>query len=207
MIQTFLNGLQLPVNPLEGLSFSVNGANQKYEIAAIGDVTHIGNRGLISFSIDSIFTDKQYPWLAVSNPLSAAQYIEYIYDLMAKKQPIRFIVTGIGNGADINMLCSIESFKHKQQHGEMDEYYYSLGLQEYREYGAKKVSVNASGKLSQQSSTRMEQSQKQASYTVREGDTLWTIAKQLYGDGAKWESIAKANPNKAITAGEILSIP
>jgi nucleoid-associated protein YgaU len=31
-------------------------------------------------------------------------------------------------------------------------------------------------------------------YTVRKGDTLWSIAKQQYGDGQRWKDILDANP-------------
>ena len=32
------------------------------------------------------------------------------------------------------------------------------------------------------------------SYTVRRGDTLWSIAKQHYNDGQRWKEIVAANP-------------
>lgn len=47
-------------------------------------------------------------------------------------------------------------------------------------------------------------------YTVKKGDTLWTIATKYYGSGAKYTKIAEANklknPNK-ITVGQKLTIP
>ena len=33
----------------------------------------------------------------------------------------------------------------------------------------------------------------QVYYTIKEGDTLWSIAKKHYGNGAKWELILEAN--------------
>jgi nucleoid-associated protein YgaU len=50
-------------------------------------------------------------------------------------------------------------------------------------------------------------------YTTREGDTLWSIAQHVYGDGAQWRRIYNANvgtiganPNY-IQAGWTLTIP
>lgn len=48
-------------------------------------------------------------------------------------------------------------------------------------------------------------------YTVAAGDAgLWAIAKKVYGDGSKWELIAKANPGirpEALRVGQKLNIP
>ncbi len=42
----------------------------------------------------------------------------------------------------------------------------------------------------------------QKNYTVKKGDTLWNIAKQVYGDGAKWRKVLNANPKVLATAGD-----
>ena len=48
------------------------------------------------------------------------------------------------------------------------------------------------------------------SYTVKEGDTLWAISKQVYGTGLSWSKIAEENKvgdaNK-LEAGQTLKIP
>ena len=49
-------------------------------------------------------------------------------------------------------------------------------------------------------------------YEVQKGDSLWKIAKHVYGDGNKWKAIAEANaelipdPDK-IKPGQVLVIP
>lgn len=50
------------------------------------------------------------------------------------------------------------------------------------------------------------------SYTVKTGDNLKKIAKQVYGDSSQWESIYEANKAtiknpKLIYAGQVLTIP
>jgi 5'-nucleotidase len=47
-------------------------------------------------------------------------------------------------------------------------------------------------------------------YTIQEGDTLYSIAKQFYGDGQKWTKIDDANPDvdpKHMPVGEEIAIP
>ncbi len=49
-----------------------------------------------------------------------------------------------------------------------------------------------------------------ASYTVQRGDTLWSIARKLYGNGQKWQQLAAANGinnPKSLREGQTLVIP
>jgi 5'-nucleotidase len=49
-----------------------------------------------------------------------------------------------------------------------------------------------------------------SSYTVKKGDTLFTIAKTAYGNGNLWQRIAQANPGLSPTtlkAGKTIVIP
>lgn len=67
-----------------------------------------------------------------------------------------------------------------------------------------------------QTQTPSQPSQQQATpgstYTVKSGDNLWNIAKEAFGDGARWREIAEANPgaigeNGLIHPGAELKIP
>jgi 5'-nucleotidase len=49
-----------------------------------------------------------------------------------------------------------------------------------------------------------------SSYTVKKGDTLFSIAKNAYGNGNQWQRIAQANPGLSPTtlkAGKTIVIP
>lgn len=202
MIKTFINGEQLPVNPLEDLTFSTSVDSKTYDIVSIGEVTKIGNRKLIDVDIKSIFTNKGYSFTVVENPKLAIDYVNMIYKLLNDKKPVRFVVTG--DKTDINMLCSITSFKHTQKFGEEGEYYYTLELKEYREYKAKKVVIQkpapqakaAAKPVAQPVPQRPADPPQVRTHTVRSGDTLWGIAKKYYGNGSKYTTIYNANKDK-----------
>ena len=47
-------------------------------------------------------------------------------------------------------------------------------------------------------------------YTVKKGDSLWTIAVAKYGNGSKWKAIAAANPKidpNHVRAGQTIVLP
>jgi 5'-nucleotidase len=50
----------------------------------------------------------------------------------------------------------------------------------------------------------------EGTHTIVAGDTLWAIAKEVYGAGSKWKTIADANPGvnaNDLTIGSTLKIP
>jgi 5'-nucleotidase len=47
-------------------------------------------------------------------------------------------------------------------------------------------------------------------YTVKRGDTLYSIARKSYGDGKQWQKIAAANPGlrpESLKVGQTIQIP
>jgi 5'-nucleotidase / UDP-sugar diphosphatase len=47
-------------------------------------------------------------------------------------------------------------------------------------------------------------------YTVKKGESLWSIAEERYGDGNKWKRIAAANPKlnpDRVQAGQTIVLP
>jgi len=207
MIKTYVGGILLPVNPLEEVTFSQPNNSQQFEIVAIGDVTTIGNRKLISVSIKSLFTNQNYPW-SVTPTMGAEQYVQQLKGMYEAKASTRFIITG--DGVDINMLCSLEDFKYSKPFGEADEYYYTLSMKEYRPYSAKRIIIKK--EKAQVKKERTEKKPSSGNHTVVKGDCLYNIAKAKYGDGNQWPKIYEANkgiisnPN-LIYPGQKLIIP
>lgn len=68
----------------------------------------------------------------------------------------------------------------------------------------------APSSTSQQNTTTYPVGKANQTYTVQRGDTLWSIAKRVYGDGKLWEKIAQinglSNP-KQLKVGQKLILP
>ncbi|MCC6681487.1 MAG: LysM peptidoglycan-binding domain-containing protein [Phycisphaeraceae bacterium] len=48
------------------------------------------------------------------------------------------------------------------------------------------------------------------SYTIKKGDTLWSIAQRHYGNGQKWQDIVSANPGldpNKLPVGKTIVLP
>ncbi|CAB1276529.1 LysM peptidoglycan-binding domain-containing protein [Candidatus Nitrosacidococcus tergens] len=80
------------------------------------------------------------------------------------------------------------------------------------EMGITSTSKSASNKVSNQSTSNYQNSSSTDIVTVMPGDSLSSIARQVYGDGTKWKIIYEANRDKlkspnAIFAGMKLVIP
>ena len=87
---------------------------------------------------------------------------------------------------------------------------------EYRDFGFKSVVATSSAKATVAKAAAAPKITKnpkaQKTYTVKSGDTLWGIAKQFYGSGAKYTTIYNANKGKIknpnlIYPGQVLKIP
>lgn len=210
MIRTYFDGERLPVNPLDEVTLKIKGNNQQFEIVTLGDVTKLGNRKLIGLELKSLFTDHDYPW---STPSPVDGCVSRIQRIMDSKRTARLVIAG--DGVDINLLCTIDSFSPSRHYGETDECYYTLSLTEYRHYSAKRIRV-VQTKLQKSAPKPAAQRQggkpKAQSYTVKDGDCLWNIAKQVYGSGAQYKKIYEANRGKIsnpnlIYTGQQLVLP
>ena len=220
MIKTFFDGVQLPVNPFDDVTIKVQGNNKQYEVIGLGEVTRIGNRKLKELSIKSFFTHNVYPFSTTSSPLPVKSYVNNIDRLMEQSLPGRLII--VGDGIDINLLCSVENFEPSYHFGETNECYYSLSLKEYREPVVKRVQViqpvtaaAAAPKVQANSQpVRAVQAPTTRTYTVKSGDCLYNIAKMYYGkeNGSQYTKIFTANKSKIknpnlIYPGWVLVIP
>lgn len=194
----FKESLQLPVNP-SSFSFVQGMRNTVLSLAELGELNQIGELGLGTIKIQSFFPKHYGPYCeyaAIPDPYEAAEKIKRWED---SKQPIRLIITE----TNINLPVSIESFEYGEQAKSRDVTF-SLDLKEYRFITVKAISDTSSARPSDKETPK--------TYSVKDGDTLWMIAKQTTGNGDNWRNIYDVNqavigvdPN-SIFAGQELVI-
>lgn len=200
--------LQLPVKPSD-YRVTVAHNNTVVNVIQLGDINLIGKTGLREISLSSFFPAKAYNFSNNSARKEPLTYVNKIEEWRNSGEPIRVIITGV-----LNMECTIESFSYGEQDATRD-IYYTISLKEYKKPQTKNATSSSTVSSTDTSSTRTTKaadSNSGKTYTVRSGDCLWKIAKQLYGNGAEYTKIYNANKDKIknpslIYAGQVLIIP
>ena len=120
MVKTFIDGKQLPVNPLEDVTLNYKSGNKTVELVELGEATLLGDRALTGVTIKSIFPAHSYPWVSGS-PRTPDYYVDYLTKRLTRKKTVRLVIAG--DGVDINLRCSIESFTPQRPFGEIEDVY------------------------------------------------------------------------------------
>ncbi len=188
----FSESLQLPVNPGE---FSVKAGNKNtvVDIQDLGELNLIGRSKLAEVQIASFFPATWAPYCAYQNIPKPYDAVALIEKWRQTWKPIRLIIAG----TPINQAMAIEDFEYGEKGGTRD-INYTLSLKEYRFITVQQVGQQATGTSAQRPDNRATP----ASYTIKEGDSLFLIAKKVYGDGGQTNQDKIYNANKAILGND-----
>lgn len=206
---------RLPVNPEQIERTSVQ-AISKYEILKLGQIAMPTHMELTEYTFECEFPHDQQNYVETSGDFKDADY--YLSRFRAwrtKLVPIRFIASN-GIGDDINSLVLIEEMPEVEKAGEVGDKYVSFKLLEYRDFSKKPATIveitSLKAKKKKATTTKSVNPKSTGYHVVRSGDSLWSIAKKYYGDGAKYTKIYDANKDKiknpaVIKPGQKLVIP
>lgn len=205
------DSLRLPVPPPSyGVKTGLN--NSSFMVEGFGEISFIGKPKLTEIApIETFFPKQNYNFCQYTGFPTPQECVNKIEKWRMSGNPIRYIITD----TLVNILCTIESFEWKEQDGTGD-IYFTLELKEYRLVSAatqqvsstaNSLNFNAANQLI--TATRTVDKAIPTTYTVKEGDTLYTIAKKLTGDSTDWSLIYAKNPTVDVmnpTVGTVLTI-
>jgi LysM repeat protein len=184
-----------------------------------GEVNFLRDAGLTDLEFDVLIPSVQYSFAKYDDGFkSPASFTDHFEKLKTSKEPFQFIISRqMPDGkliSDTNMTVSMESYTVKEQASEGFDLIVSIKLKQYKEYGTKvvKVSNNQASVTNQRPETNSPAPKQETTYKVKQGDTLWNIAKEFYGDGSLYTAIYEVNKDKIpkpnmINIGIELNIP
>jgi hypothetical protein len=206
--------LQLPVNP-PVFHISDGSSINTIETIGLGEITMIGKGKLIEITLESHFPAEPLRYFNyVENdkkpeiPDVKAPY-EYIELLKRWKSHEEYILLTISDTPVNKVPMVIENLTYGEEGGSRDVKY-ELQLREYRTHKLKPTTegqkVVAATKDEKQS--RKDQVAPGGIYVVKAGDSLWKIARLVYGDGSKYKEIMTKNKLKSdlILVGQRLKV-
>ena len=227
----YLDRCLLPIAPSR-LQISIKNENKTVTLISEGQVNLLKAAGLTEIEFECTIPQVQYPFAVYTSGFrSASYYLEYFEKLKTGQKPFQFIVTRkMPDGSPLygtNIKVSMEDYRVTEDAEDGFDLSVKIKLKQYREYGTKSVSVkgavgSTSGSAATAYTISVEQTRSQESapeikksrsYIVRDKDTVFGIAKEMYGDGSKYVDIYNANRDVIkggpydIQTGQVLRLP
>lgn len=198
--------IRLPVLP-EKINISSGTKDQSVDIVGLGEILIPQSRPATEYKFSSFFPAKKFPGVAFKTLTAPKILVEKIMEWKNSTKPVHLIVTGTG----IDTYCRISKFSTDEAGGDVGTINYEIALKEYREPTIRKVNISSLTASVQKDTTRTDNTSPPRTYTVKAGDTLWSIAKKFLGRGDMYSIIVDLNkdiikrPN-LIYPGQVLRI-
>ena len=145
MYSFYLDNVLLPIAP-GALSMQFKSRNETIDLLNDSEVSILKNPSLISISFDLLLPNVKYPFAVYKDGFKKADYyIDKFNKFKTDKKPIQFIVIRtFPNGTPIfntNIKVSFEDYSMSEDAKEGFDVKLSINLQQYKEYGTKKVKI------------------------------------------------------------------
>lgn len=216
----YLDGLLMPITPAK-VTTKIANQNETATLINGEQINQLKAPGLTGVSFELLLPQVSYPF-AVGVTLPPRVYLARFEQLKTGCTPFQWILSRCRPGLLLpdfysNLTVSLEDYEIIDDAEEGFDLKVKIELKQYRDYGTRRVTVTqgadgtATATLSAPSRPAAS-APKKDHYTTQEGDSLWNIAKQLLGDGARYAELYRLNRElisnpTALAAGLVLSLP
>lgn len=195
---------QFPVNPLDNI---IVNRTKKYDTADIIDYGEVDlsdkGKKIKELSFNTLLPAKYDTYCRYRNIPKPTEVIAKLEKWMEQQEPLRLIITDFG----FNDLVIISNVSEEERGGEAGDKYITISFRTYRELRIQTLALPKKNKSTVKKvalkNNRPVTKSNSRIYVVKQGDSLWKIAKWWYGSGAKWSVIYQknkkvigSNPNK-----------
>lgn len=176
--------IRIPVLP-EQIKYESGGVTFcTYDIMNKGEVVVPTGSGLIGISWASVFPGQNpaYASMLRGKWQDPSHYHSILEDWKKSGEQLVLVVTGY----PINQDVLVENYTGEMS-GAFGDIVYDLSFIEDRDIIITSTKVSSGSDGTKRSTTST------TTYTIKTGDTLWSIAQRFLGSGAKWQTIYNAN--------------
>lgn len=220
----YLGNVLLPVSPKK-LDVKISNQNKTYDLMNYAEINVLKKAGLTSIEFEILLPNVKYPFAMYKNGFQNAKYYLNLLEwLKTSRAAFQFIVIRKfpNNKAlyNTNIKVSLEDYTITDSTDEGFDTKVKIKLKQYQDYSAKKFKINGNKYSSVESMRTVTVNNTEhininslgQNYTVKAEDTLWDIAKKVYGNGSKYIDIYNANKEKIknpnlLIKGQALWIP
>lgn len=202
LYEIWIDNFRLPVIPKEINPYEENEVSS-VTIDGFGEISKTTNLKVRTFELSSFFYDQtkgKQPY-AKEYTISVNSFEDinkFFHSIQRNNKVVPFKIFGL----DIDTRVQIVKYTWGTRDGSSD-IYYDLSLIEYKE-----ASVENTNEIKEKRTNETpSNTSKSDTYIVKKGDTLYNIAKKVYGDGNKYLELADkngiSNPNFILDGQEL----
>ncbi|MDB0418208.1 peptidoglycan-binding protein [Clostridioides difficile] len=199
----YLDGVQLPIAPPK-LEVKVTNKNKTVDLINVGEVNILKKEGLSEISFEAEFTHNKLPFCR-GQFRDVQFFLSKLELLKTDCKPFQFIVSReLGNKVlfNTNMKVSLEEYNIVENAENGSDTKVAIKLKQYRDYSTKKLVLAPPKNETDRPNVKIEPKRvdsvnatntKTKTYTVKAGDSLWSICQKQLGNGSLYKKVYELN--------------
>ncbi|HIE4743181.1 TPA: LysM peptidoglycan-binding domain-containing protein [Clostridioides difficile] len=197
----YLDGVQLPIPPPK-LEIKVTNKNKTVDLINTGEVNILKKEGLSEISFEAEFTHNKLPFYR--GAFRDVQFFLSKLELLKTDcKPFQFIVSRqLGNKVlfNTNRKVSLEEYNIVEDADNGSDTKVAIKLKQYRDYSTKKLVLAPPKNETGRPNVKIEPKRVDSvnatntkTYTVKAGDSLWSICQKQLGNGSLYKKVYELN--------------
>ncbi|HBG1884818.1 TPA: LysM peptidoglycan-binding domain-containing protein, partial [Clostridioides difficile] len=199
----YLDGVQLPIPPPK-LEIKVTNKNKTVDLINTGEVNILKKEGLSEISFEAEFTHNKLPFCR-GQFRDVQFFLSKLELLKTDCKPFQFIVSReLGNKVlfNTNIKVSLEEYAISEDADNGSDTKVAIKLKQYRDYSTKKLVIAPPKNETDRPNVKIEPKRvdsvnatntKTKTYTVKAGDSLWSICQKQLGNGSLYKKVYELN--------------
>ncbi len=217
MYRLYFGNVLIPVAP-DKIKTKIKNQNKTLALVNEGELNILKSPGLTEISFTLLLPHTQYPFAVYENGFKNPTYFLSLFEkLKVDRQPFVFtVLRKLDHGDTLpwktEMKCALEAYSISESAGGGLDFEAEITLRQYIPYGVKTLTLKQNGTTGGTTATttgkRDDSTKTQAkTYTIKNGDTLWDIARTQLGDGTRWNALYTLNKKTLDDAAKSRGMP